>query len=559
MKTLLTPFPTPLSNRQWFYLSVLQGVGAGIIDGGANFAVAYAMYHNQKDIKMWVLAKNTIAGDLGVTPIIQCLASMLITSTLVHTDLHHHAVAPLAFVWPHVEHLPDPREITDRFKRRSKKAESSANEKSTSPLSSPTPSIDHDNSRKGLGHYFKMLIRFIFEGTENNSLLSIPGSAPLPFRIILTAAQGAAIGIVFGLPLFLIFIIVLGPLYKHDNIAEVGWKWSPMVIKCVYGAVLGWITNPIIACLALGSQAEHHLIVIPEENLEEGQGQVQLDTEGIETIHGEEELQSPIPISPLPGTTLRVPSVNGTPTRPPARLRALSNLSTTSSRGRPPLTANCSNLSIVGGSSTSNRRGSMTSMPRTPRSAPLPNGEFNLLAPPITSNAPGTLGSGLTPECPGISPIGYGSQSRRGRTRGATISTFMTNVDSVGSSNYSYALGGTGGRAQRGNRPRAISSLSNTIQPQIQDDLNSQSINSPPIKINNFNSISSTENRSDRGRSYSDGLGISDTSGKKPVWDVFGQVKQSESNSKLSNLSPSKHMTLRHDKTENGEKNEETN
>jgi hypothetical protein len=41
-KSLFRPFPLPLSGRQWFYLTFLQGVGAGFIDGGANFGIAYA-------------------------------------------------------------------------------------------------------------------------------------------------------------------------------------------------------------------------------------------------------------------------------------------------------------------------------------------------------------------------------------------------------------------------------------------------------------------------------------------------------------------------------------
>ena len=42
MKSLFRPFPLPLTPRQKFYLFVLQGLGAGIIDGGANFGIAYA-------------------------------------------------------------------------------------------------------------------------------------------------------------------------------------------------------------------------------------------------------------------------------------------------------------------------------------------------------------------------------------------------------------------------------------------------------------------------------------------------------------------------------------
>lgn len=30
MQSLLRPFPTPLTGKQWFYLLFLQGVGAGV-------------------------------------------------------------------------------------------------------------------------------------------------------------------------------------------------------------------------------------------------------------------------------------------------------------------------------------------------------------------------------------------------------------------------------------------------------------------------------------------------------------------------------------------------
>ncbi|OCF55795.1 hypothetical protein L486_06547 [Kwoniella mangroviensis CBS 10435] len=521
MKSLFRPFPLPLSNRQWFYLLVLQGVGAGIIDGGANFAVAYAMYHNQKIIKMWVLSKNTLAGDLGVTPIIQCLASMLITSTLVHTDLHHHAVAPLPFVWPHVEHLPDPREIIGRWGKGKRREGEETEEKK------PTDE-DEEPGTKSLSYYIKMSIRFIFEGTENNSLLPIGNSKPFPIRIFLTAAQGAAIGIIFGLPVFLLFIIVLGPLYKHDNIVEVGWKWSPMVIKCVYGAVVGWITNPVIASLALGSQAEHHLIIISEDSpaegdVEAGQSSVpRIDGVGVDTIHEEEEeeylsppppltgdsLRVPIPKSPTPasGGSLRLPSSPRMSNRP----RALSNISATSSLSnrmgiRPPLMANCSNIPIASNSSI--RRGSVTSIPRTPRS-------------------PGTAEFGSMNLLPLDTPtLGMGSQ-RIKRSRGATISTYVSQSDSV-NTNYSYALGGTGGRAKRPNRPRAISSLSGKgIQPpKVQvDGMEGQAGNSASeeMRLDVPSAITATTETSQVGKNNVRGNGGFTTT---PVWDVFGQVK----------------------------------
>lgn len=60
--TIFRPFPTPQGWRQWFYLCGIQGFFAGLIDGGANFGIAYAMYHGQKDVRMWVMSKNTVGG-----------------------------------------------------------------------------------------------------------------------------------------------------------------------------------------------------------------------------------------------------------------------------------------------------------------------------------------------------------------------------------------------------------------------------------------------------------------------------------------------------------------
>jgi hypothetical protein len=68
MSSVFFPFPVPLTGRQYFYILIIQGLVAALIDAGANFGIAYAMYHSQNIVKMWVFSENTIAGDLGVTP-----------------------------------------------------------------------------------------------------------------------------------------------------------------------------------------------------------------------------------------------------------------------------------------------------------------------------------------------------------------------------------------------------------------------------------------------------------------------------------------------------------
>ncbi|WVQ78534.1 hypothetical protein IAT38_000620 [Cryptococcus sp. DSM 104549] len=531
MGSIFRPFPLPLTGRQKFYLGFLQGFGAGIIDGGVNFAIAYAMYHNQKEIKMWVLSKNTIAGDLGVTPIIQTFASMLITSTLVHTDLHHDAVKPLAFVWPHVEHLPDPREVIDRFVKRKgkegKKDEGGEAEgkegRAEVESGSSSPTSEEGVAGKKLWDYYpRMLLRFIFEGTESNILLS-PFSPKLFFlRAFLTAAQGAALGILLGLPIFLIFIIVLAPIYRHDNMAETGWKWAPMVIKGVYGAVLGWITNPVIAALALGSQAERHLVVVKHGDEEAAVASAGA-AGGVPTIMEDEELVPPrFPNSPrfistptstsLPGTP-RLGSTNlapSTPTRPRARSRASSTLS---ARSRPPLTADCTDMPTLPPPSPGVPAYAGGGALTVPHSAPLltpsrgagprVNGRershsqvtIQLPTPPHTAAGDGA-GPGLR-ETLAATPAG--------RKRGMTTSTQA----SEGSGTWSYALGGTGGRAQR--RPRAASTLSG------------MGAGAGAVGVGGV-----------VGGSGAGGVGGEEaqqpqTPGKKtPVWDVFGKVQGAE-------------------------------
>lgn len=365
---------------------------------------------------MWVFSKNTIAGDLGVTPIIQCLASMLITSTLVHSDLHHSAIKPLPYVYPHVEHLPDPRTILSPSFRRQQR-ENPTPPPALRSSSSDTTVVDEKKQaqavgKRGIAYWYWMLIRFIFEGTERNMLLARPGLGSWFGRFVWTAAQGAGIGIIFGFPIWCLAVLILGPIYGNGNM---GNKWAPQVIKLVYGAIVGWVTNPVIAVLALGSQADHHLIMVENEGDEEvaieGEGAgdniqttVPRTTQDEEDGHGDTLVPLGTPQRPHPSprtqrTTIPSPLTRTAPLGTPLsqRVRSYSNVSSTSSR--PPLTANVSGLS------------------------PLPPTHI-----PLSTPAPLETPERL-------------ERPTYGRERGMTISSV--------SSGYSYALGGTGGRAKR--------------------------------------------------------------------------------------------------------------
>jgi hypothetical protein len=175
-------------------------------------------------------------------------------------------------------------------------------------------------------------------------LLARPGLKNWFGRFLWTAAQGAGIGIIFGFPLWCLAIIILGPIYGNGNM---GNKWAPQVIKLVYGAIVGWVTNPVIAILALGSQADHHLIMVEHDEEETTGGVSTTNAQGEvdETIHEDQEYIHPSTRSPIPLPSS--PGINTSPlVRPtiPSRPRAISSLSS-SSRHRPPLTANVSRLS----------------------------------------------------------------------------------------------------------------------------------------------------------------------------------------------------------------------
>jgi hypothetical protein len=440
---------------------------------------------------MWVFSQNTIAGDLGVTPIVQCLASMLISSTLVHTDLHNHAIQPLAFCYPHVEHLPDPRDFWGRRRGHThhkgdlEKAGqlSSADGSSTaSPARSAAVNEMQTTPTRGFAYYYWMLVRFIFEGTEQNMLLAKPGFRAWWGRFLWTAAQGAAIGIVFGFPLWCLAVVILGPIYGTRNM---GARWAPQVIKMVYGAIVGWVTNPVIAVLALGSQAECHLVVVEHEDVG-AEGSAEVGEAGVEE---QEELTMPIPTI-VEGQEFDPAAHNITPSRKHSlagqgSLRLVVPPSPSfSATSVPP------SPSGAGGTWTRSRSGSTSSrisMPRGSGSRPPLTANVSYLAPlPTNARSMSDMGTGRVrahsnAQMPGPAPSPLLSPSSlRGRPRGATVGQAHHSTDNTGtarpapspalgaadarlatprSASYSYALGGTGGRAQRSRSASVVSQL----------------------------------------------------------------------------------------------------
>jgi hypothetical protein len=164
--------------------------------------------------------KGLLTGRLTHTPI-----QMIITSTLVHTDLHHSQVKPLVFVWPHVQHLPDPRQLCRSH--RSVQTDIETKPSIETPASESGPDVTTPGGSR-IMYYLKMLIRFTFEGTENNMILDVRGKGVGTFfkRLLWTALQGVMLGVIIGFPLWCLAIVILGPIYRMNNM---GNRWAPQV------------------------------------------------------------------------------------------------------------------------------------------------------------------------------------------------------------------------------------------------------------------------------------------------------------------------------------------
>ncbi|KAK2053849.1 hypothetical protein LY76DRAFT_553276 [Colletotrichum caudatum] len=90
-----------LSGRQVFYIFGLDGIGAAVLSGGINFAIAHGMYSTQNvelhPIRLFQLP-NTLAGDAAVTVLIQTAVTWFIELVLVEHDMRNGAVRPIDFV-----------------------------------------------------------------------------------------------------------------------------------------------------------------------------------------------------------------------------------------------------------------------------------------------------------------------------------------------------------------------------------------------------------------------------------------------------------------------------
>ncbi|KAI1356609.1 hypothetical protein F5Y01DRAFT_267860 [Xylaria sp. FL0043] len=184
--------------HQIFYIFIIDGIGAAIVAGGINFAIAYALYHNKgshtSPIRLFQFP-NTLAGDTAVTIFVQFLTTWVIESILVNYDLRKGGVQPIGFIpepkWRHLRWFMflDRKEQT--YEVRSAK------------------------------HWFWWL----FSQVLRSLILAV---VTFPFIF------GASVGI----------LTAIGK--HHDNDWYFGAKWAPQIFKLVQGAVLGLLFTPLM-------------------------------------------------------------------------------------------------------------------------------------------------------------------------------------------------------------------------------------------------------------------------------------------------------------------------
>ncbi|KAI8625952.1 hypothetical protein F5Y19DRAFT_236301 [Xylariaceae sp. FL1651] len=192
------PPSNKLTGHQFFYIFILDGVGAAIVSAGINFAIAYALYYNKGDddspIRLFQFP-NTLAGDAGLTTIVQCLITWFVEALLVNRDLRKGAVQSIGF-------LPKPRWKFLRWFMFLDRQEQTHEVRS----------IEH-------------WLRFLFSQVIRSLIMA---AVFFPF------IWGPSIG----------FLILAGDYVDGDWYYSA--KWAPQIFKLAQGAVLGLLSTPLM-------------------------------------------------------------------------------------------------------------------------------------------------------------------------------------------------------------------------------------------------------------------------------------------------------------------------
>ncbi|RNJ53109.1 hypothetical protein D7B24_002332 [Verticillium nonalfalfae] len=194
-----------LSAHQFIYLFLLDGLGALVLSGGINFAIAYAMYTTQNltknPIRLFQL-RNTLAGDAALSIVLQCVITWLLEALLVNRDLRKGGIRPIGFV-------AEPTSASLRW---------------LLMLDSEKPSSGGEKPSK--------------RASVKRGAASLLQQAPRVFVIILASfalCWPASVGI----------LLAVGEKRGGDWFFEA--TWTPQIFKGVLGGVLALLTTPLMA------------------------------------------------------------------------------------------------------------------------------------------------------------------------------------------------------------------------------------------------------------------------------------------------------------------------
>ncbi|KAK3381501.1 hypothetical protein B0H63DRAFT_206485 [Podospora didyma] len=215
-----------MTGHQFFYIFVLDGLGAMVLSGGINFAIAYAMYTipppTAAPIRLWQLP-NTLAGDGAVTIIIQSIITWLVELVLVNRDLSKGVVAPIGFI--------PPPPLTTRLSRAARWFLF---------LDRTTEAHEPGSAAHWAGFMFSQVVRAMV-------------MAVLSFALL----WGPSVGI----------LMAFGTRSGGDWVYE--RTWTPQMYKLVLGGIQALLTTPLFALFWLvragWALRTHEVLVTPQQ------------------------------------------------------------------------------------------------------------------------------------------------------------------------------------------------------------------------------------------------------------------------------------------------------
>ncbi|KOS16576.1 serine threonine protein kinase [Malassezia pachydermatis] len=198
-----------------------------------------------RPIRVWPFQDNTIAGDMGVTVIIQQIVTYVITSTLCNWDLRH-GTKSLTRPWPPMMHFPStcrpegswlgvkmPADVAQRGR----------------PLY-----MGNAEDKSRFVQFCLWFLRAMSTGSERNVIFA----RHITFRqrierLLWSALQGLWWAVITFWWFWPISIAIVAPIFEHQDMRG---GWAPPLIKLVYGGVLGLLTNPLIALFQVGAESQ---------------------------------------------------------------------------------------------------------------------------------------------------------------------------------------------------------------------------------------------------------------------------------------------------------------